>query len=387
MPRTRRREASPPADDFGGPLPDSRKRTKYEYNDYNYDHVSSSASRGNFLHQSNYGNTGNPFDAPSMMPATSASYSTGFKRPSYPRHQMSSSSRRRTSFHDDNASRHSSRRHESSLSLLQQQQQQQQHQEQRAYATRSHARQQMQQQYPAMSHSSGSMLHYPPHPVNDRRSSPAIRSTRSSRFTAGSHRTARDESFRHLSTRTNQSRRQTSRQKSSRKEGSDRRVTRSQRYQSGSRRKSSRRAEKRPTSSRRSSAGRREKQRRRDHSGNRAGGDDDLRSKPVPTKDDSEGHLIYRMGDLIADRYEITKQLGEGTFGKVAEVVDHRQERLADGSSPPQSRLALKIIKSVEKYREAAKLEINVLEKINAADPTGKFLCVAMRHWFDFSLN
>ena len=38
----------------------------------------------------------------------------------------------------------------------------------------------------------------------------------------------------------------------------------------------------------------------------------------------------------------------------------------------------------MEKYREAAKLEINVLEKINAADPEGKFLCVLMRHWFDF---
>lgn len=34
--------------------------------------------------------------------------------------------------------------------------------------------------------------------------------------------------------------------------------------------------------------------------------------------------------------------------------------------------VALKIIKNVEKYREAAKLEINVLEKLADADPTGK---------------
>ena len=33
---------------------------------------------------------------------------------------------------------------------------------------------------------------------------------------------------------------------------------------------------------------------------------------------------------------------------------------------------ALKIIKNVEKYREAAKLEINVLEKLREKDPTGK---------------
>lgn len=33
--------------------------------------------------------------------------------------------------------------------------------------------------------------------------------------------------------------------------------------------------------------------------------------------------------------------------------------------------MALKIIKNVEKYREAAKLEINALEKIAAKDPEG----------------
>lgn len=34
--------------------------------------------------------------------------------------------------------------------------------------------------------------------------------------------------------------------------------------------------------------------------------------------------------------------------------------------------MALKIIKNVEKYREAAKLEINALEKIAERDPDAK---------------
>jgi len=34
--------------------------------------------------------------------------------------------------------------------------------------------------------------------------------------------------------------------------------------------------------------------------------------------------------------------------------------------------MALKIIKNVKKYRDAAKLEINVLEKICEQDPFGK---------------
>jgi len=104
-----------------------------------------------------------------------------------------------------------------------------------------------------------------------------------------------------------------------------------------------------------------------------------LLSLPVPTTDDADGHLIYNPGDLIHGRYEVIRHLGEGTFGKVAEVVDHYGVAGAQGP-----KIAVKIIKSVEKYREAAKLEINVLEKINAKDPKGKNLCVQMLNWFDY---
>ncbi|XP_032871812.1 dual specificity protein kinase CLK2 isoform X1 [Amblyraja radiata] len=97
------------------------------------------------------------------------------------------------------------------------------------------------------------------------------------------------------------------------------------------------------------------------------------RAKSV--EDDNEGHLIYRTGDWLQERYEIVSTLGEGTFGKVIECIDHRR-----GSS----RVALKIIKNVEKYREAARLEINVLEKINVQDPENKFQCVQMFDWFDY---
>ena len=70
----------------------------------------------------------------------------------------------------------------------------------------------------------------------------------------------------------------------------------------------------------------------------------------------------------VNDRYEILSTLGEGTFGKVAKARDLEGESV----------VALKIIKNIHKYREAAKLEINVLRKLNAKDPTGKNLCVKM---------
>ncbi|KAF7233563.1 hypothetical protein EG68_09724 [Paragonimus skrjabini miyazakii] len=90
--------------------------------------------------------------------------------------------------------------------------------------------------------------------------------------------------------------------------------------------------------------------------------------------DDVDGHLIYSIGQFIFDRYEIIKTLGEGTFGKVVECTDHVQNR----------RIALKIIKNVDKYREAAMLEINVLNFLNERGANVEHLCVTLLDWFDY---
>ncbi|XP_007436922.1 dual specificity protein kinase CLK3 isoform X1 [Python bivittatus] len=99
------------------------------------------------------------------------------------------------------------------------------------------------------------------------------------------------------------------------------------------------------------------------------------RSRSV--EDDKEGHLVCRIGDWLQERYEIVGSLGEGTFGKVVECVDHARGK---------SLVALKIIRNVGKYREAARLEINVLKKIKEKDKENKqsSLCVLMSDWFNF---
>lgn len=97
-------------------------------------------------------------------------------------------------------------------------------------------------------------------------------------------------------------------------------------------------------------------------------------SRAPSVEDDEDGHLIYRNGDLLQDRYKVITTVGEGTFGKVVKCRDLQADRF----------LALKIIKNVEKYREAAKLEINVLEKLAEKDPFNKHLCVRMLSWFDY---
>ncbi|XP_065157880.1 serine/threonine-protein kinase Doa isoform X2 [Atheta coriaria] len=97
-------------------------------------------------------------------------------------------------------------------------------------------------------------------------------------------------------------------------------------------------------------------------------------SRAPSIEDDEEGHLIYHVGDVLLNRYKIDQTLGEGTFGKVVRVDDLDTNHT----------MALKIIKNVEKYREAAKLEINVLEKLAEKDPDCQHLCVKMLDWFNY---
>uniref|UniRef100_A0A1I8B070 Protein kinase domain-containing protein n=1 Tax=Meloidogyne hapla TaxID=6305 RepID=A0A1I8B070_MELHA len=98
-----------------------------------------------------------------------------------------------------------------------------------------------------------------------------------------------------------------------------------------------------------------------------------------PIQDDKEGHLLYHNGQIIDNRFEIVKTLGEGTFGKVVQVKDLRIGRKS--SSTPK---ALKIIKNVSKYREAARLEINVLRKLKEKDPDSRHLVIQLLDSFDY---
>ena len=61
--------------------------------------------------------------------------------------------------------------------------------------------------------------------------------------------------------------------------------------------------------------------------------------------------------DLAQDK--IVRLLGQGTFGKVVEArnIESRQK------------VAIKVIRAVQKYRDASKIEIRVLEALKKHDP------------------
>ncbi|XP_063720022.1 dual specificity protein kinase CLK2-like [Symsagittifera roscoffensis] len=112
------------------------------------------------------------------------------------------------------------------------------------------------------------------------------------------------------------------------------------------------------------------------YSNSRSSSDDGYRSLEVakPPKCDEEGHLVYKKGDLIQGRYELLSTLGEGAFGRVIKCADHDRNG---------RRIALKVIKNVQKYREEAKLEIKVLETIIDKDRKFKSGCIYLLDWFN----
>ncbi|KAK2751108.1 dual specificity protein kinase kns1 [Myotisia sp. PD_48] len=90
--------------------------------------------------------------------------------------------------------------------------------------------------------------------------------------------------------------------------------------------------------------------------------------------DDEEGHYIVTPDTNLTDKYSIIRLLGQGTFGKVVEAYD-RQKR---------TRCAVKIIRSVQKYRDASRIELRVLSTLASNDKTNRNRCIHLRDCFDF---
>lgn len=76
--------------------------------------------------------------------------------------------------------------------------------------------------------------------------------------------------------------------------------------------------------------------------------------------------------DQVADR--ITNLLGQGTFGKVVKAFDRRAGQY----------VAVKVIRAVQKYRDAAKIELRALQTLRDHDADNRYRCIHLRDCFDF---
>ncbi|TXG58557.1 hypothetical protein EZV62_016386 [Acer yangbiense] len=89
--------------------------------------------------------------------------------------------------------------------------------------------------------------------------------------------------------------------------------------------------------------------------------------------DDKDGHYVFAIGENLTPRYRILSKMGEGTFGQVLECYDNEKKEV----------VAIKIVRSINKYREAAMIEVDVLQRLARHD-VGGTRCVQIRNWFDY---
>jgi hypothetical protein len=75
--------------------------------------------------------------------------------------------------------------------------------------------------------------------------------------------------------------------------------------------------------------------------------------------DDSEGHYVVVPNSKLTQRYKIIRLLGQGTFGKVVQAYDNLERVF----------VAIKIIRAVQKYRDASMIELRVLRTLWQRDP------------------
>ncbi|XP_058099022.1 serine/threonine-protein kinase AFC1-like isoform X2 [Magnolia sinica] len=94
---------------------------------------------------------------------------------------------------------------------------------------------------------------------------------------------------------------------------------------------------------------------------------------PPWRNDDKDGHYMFAIGEHLTSRYRILSKMGEGTFGQVLECWDMEKKEA----------VAIKIVRSINKYREAAMIEIDVLQNLAKHD-IGGTRCVQIRNWFDY---
>ncbi|KAI2785256.1 kinase-like domain-containing protein [Daldinia loculata] len=90
--------------------------------------------------------------------------------------------------------------------------------------------------------------------------------------------------------------------------------------------------------------------------------------------DDDDGHYIVVPDADLTSQYQMVKLLGQGTFGKVVQARDRRRNKL----------VAIKIIRAVQKYRDASRIELRVLQTLKANDEENRNRCIHLRDCFDY---
>jgi serine/threonine-protein kinase PRP4 len=89
--------------------------------------------------------------------------------------------------------------------------------------------------------------------------------------------------------------------------------------------------------------------------------------------DDEDGYYKVILGELLEGRYHVQSNLGKGMFSGVVRAMDQTTNKL----------VAIKIIRSNETMKKAGVKEIEILEKLMAADPEDKKHLIRLERSFE----
>ncbi|CAL8108574.1 unnamed protein product [Calicophoron daubneyi] len=94
----------------------------------------------------------------------------------------------------------------------------------------------------------------------------------------------------------------------------------------------------------------------------------------VDNWDDAEGYYRVRIGEILDKRYAVYGYTGHGVFSNVVRARDGARGNLE---------VAIKIIRNNEMMHKSGLKELEVLKKLNDADPQDRFHCLRLyRHFF-----
>ncbi|AQK96364.1 Serine/threonine-protein kinase AFC3 [Zea mays] len=102
-------------------------------------------------------------------------------------------------------------------------------------------------------------------------------------------------------------------------------------------------------------------------------------ASPPWREDDRDGHFVFDLGENLTRRYKILSKMGEG-LGFLQSVVSSSAGYLRYYSNEEGYELDFR---SIRKYRDAAMIEIDVLNRL-AENEKYRSLCVQIQRWFDY---
>jgi len=94
--------------------------------------------------------------------------------------------------------------------------------------------------------------------------------------------------------------------------------------------------------------------------------------------DDADGYYQFKTGEVLLEKYKVSKAQGRGVFSSVLRAVDITQQ---DG---PPVEVCIKVIRNNEVMYKAGQLEKEILNLLSREDKDGKRHCVQMLSSFEY---